>query len=469
VRLPEPEALTTRTRRSNPPPNSPNSPRTKPTTRIVRPAPAERLTQPEIVSVRPRLPAQPDPPPRATEAEPSVATLRKQLAALQQELTQAQQRLAKEQAERAEDADRMSDMLTRVTRMETIHRAGEERAARTAKDVDQLAKVTADLESEKATSQWLRTAGEQTTRELATFRARERDDDAQTAKRRDEVAAREQAIVDLAQARADLETALASGDEAKTRVSALEEELATAQAEGLHVRGELDEELGAARADAQRAKDDLDASKADAQRTKDDLDEQLRTSKADADRAKHELDEQLRTSQADAQRTKDDLDEQLRASKADAERAREDLEAEHRGALDRAQEEHVRKASDAARDADEQIRTMAENLVKVTREMDGLRTEKEALARDLAQSEARSLATSDHLEPTRQLLSTLDESLRALARSEEQIIPLREQAAGARQAIVDQASALRLALRRIAEAAAPYESADALQPDPEEP
>jgi len=258
VRLPEPEAVITRARRTSAPPGV----RTRPTTRIVRPAPVpapERLTQPDLVPVRPRLGTLPEAGMREAEADVSVVALRKQLAAVQQELAHTKHRLTKEQDERVEETDRLSDMLTRVTRMETNLRAAEERAGRAAdgealarekaaKDLEQLAKVTAELESERTTSQWLRTAGEQTTRELATFRARDRDVEVGTASLLEQTNAREQAAADLSRTKLELEqtrdeharkTADAAKD-ADEQISAMADRLVKATAELDALRTERD-------------------------------------------------------------------------------------------------------------------------------------------------------------------------------------------------------------------------------------
>jgi chromosome segregation ATPase len=320
VRPPPAEAPSSRGRRSDAPGSSRSggANRTRPTTKIVRPAPpTQRVTQPELAPVRVRTV---EPPVRAPEVDVGPAALRSKMSGLQQELAQAQQRLAKEREERAEDTDRMSDMLAQLTRAE---RSAQEGVAR-------IEALTAGLEKARETSQWLRTAGEQTTRELATFQARERNDATVRASLDEEKAAREQAVAALGEAKAEHQATLEELSLARAEVGATEEMLARAKAELEGANGAL-------------------------------------TASRDATEA---------------------AESALRTAVLEHEKALRGLKEDHAGELTRRETERTEALAVATKDAEEQIRALAERVSGMTREMNALRVERDGFAEKLSQAQA---------------------------------------------------------------------------------
>jgi chromosome segregation ATPase len=309
------------------------------------------------------------------EGSGDINALRRQIAALQQELTTTQHRLATTQEERIEETDRMSEMLARVTVLEAANRDAEERLARAtaspgrgddatkerlaeaegraAAQLTELLKVQEALEQERETSAWLRVAGEQATREVAAFRARATAPHMKSASDEDEELARVRA--DLDTANKELAGARASIAEANDKARGREEELVSAKAAVAFLGKELD----AARATASSKISSLEG--------------EVRELK--------EASTLTGVQPAGAPGTVASLEEELRAAKAVASATTTQLE-EAKAAITKLQA----KVADAAKDSEEQIGAMATQLSSNVEALEGLRAEKEAIAKELAQA-----------------------------------------------------------------------------------
>jgi len=363
-------------------------------------------------------------------------SLARQLAAVKQELAQTQHRLSRAQEERVEEAERFAELLARVQATEVAHRDSTERIARAearateaqeaaerltvelqaAKDAQASAAarasapdeavrtLTAELEEERATSAWLRAAGEQATRENSELRsARKAEDEARAATERrvaEELVVAERALEaaegEATRLRASEATAREGLDRAVARASAIEQ-----------AQRSVAEELEAARA-------------------------ALR-------------DSGLRLATLQAERD---------AAKADTEKALAKALAEHEALMTRARSEHERREAEAARAADERLLAATAEQSKLVTAMSAVKAERSAMAAAVELADGRLRAVGEQITSTTELLAILNRSLETLETAEEQIGRLRAEATTARRTIADQTLALRLVLSRAADAGA---------------
>jgi chromosome segregation ATPase len=406
--LPEPESLITRPRRTESVP----APRVKPPLlvdtrggRVLRPA--ERTTAREMAETRTAVVA---PGAASNElASPPVESggdfgaLRRQFTAIHAELAQTQRKLAALQEERALENERLTDALARQGDLEASVREARDEAAeaadrRTEVDIERLNKLTDDLEKERSTSQWLRSAGEQTTRELADMRVRLTEAEATLAKEREaQTSGATKAAEAIAQAKAEQTKATEAVAQARAEHAKIAEKLTGLEAEH--------RKAVAALAEARASAKENDAR----------------------------------------------VDEAKRAAAIEAETSIAKLRAEQEAVLSRLTETQAR----AAADAEEQVREMASRLSSSLEAATTLQTENESLTKLVAFANGRAEAVGKQVNATTEMLAILIRSLETLERSEEQIAKLRDQAATSRHTIADQTVALRLAFSRASDAAIP--------------
>jgi chromosome segregation ATPase len=447
--LPEPESLVTRGRRggSTPP----------------RPKPGVEIRGPESLS---------DP-----------AALRRQVSALQQELAQTQHRLAAIQEEREEETDRFSEMLARVTVLESGKReadaklgregAGEEGLTeadrRTAGLLADLAKLKADLEKERETTAWLRTAGEQATREVAAFRARATAPELKAVRREVEEQARadevkrltseqERAKEELLAAQKAAEREASRAAESAAAEKRADEELAAARSRYDDLVAEHDRELARLNEESATRIGELEANLTTERATLDELTAAADTAKADL-RKEHSkaLETAAEAAKADATRALDaakaEHASKLETAREDAARALSQLRSEHSAAVARLSGDHQTKLAEAVKGAEEKATKAAGvELARTKATVAALEKEKADLLAARTAAEGRTKAAAKELDATTAMLKALIRSHEVLESGEDQMAKLREEARSARADIADQTIALRLALSRLSDA-----------------
>jgi chromosome segregation ATPase len=435
--LPEPEAVVTRRRRDSTPAARPKPVEARPGR---PPNPAEKVTAREIRA------------PRVSDLAEETPAVRLKLEALRVELAQKQHRLDKLLEERDEEADRFSELLAQLSAFGTRQKEAE----------TEIARLTDELTEERATSAWLRTAGEQATREAAEVRAKARHDSVA-------VKARAEATSEASAALAKREEETQLLEKEKLR---LEEELGLARSrertlteEATNLRADLEdarrlgEALERARADLRdaeaakaRLEGDLEALRIDADARVKKLEEELLAAHGDADaREKAALDD-LAAAKRDADVGMMKLEEELAAAAVRSERVKEELRAAHTAETTRLTNDYRERTTAAAKDAEGRIRTLSSELQAATTARDAAQKQRDSLAAEAKRAEAKAHASQRELAAATALVSEIVRSLEALANAEEGITKLRGEADASRSVIADRAVALRLALSRATDA-----------------
>jgi len=444
--LPEPEAMVTRGR-----------PATQP-----RPKPAIGINGAPRASGFPVERGTPRSVPPSETGE--AVALRRQLATLQHELVETQHRLAAIQESSEAEADRMSEMLARVAELEAANREAETRLAARASGARangdsasaEIAKLTAELEQERATSAWLRTAGEQATREVAAFRARATAREVKAVG----VPADERAQPEIARlteelqaAKEDLELALAREATSReleqareaTRQKADEARETSAKAEVAALAAELEEMRGSLAQSGLHVVDLEHAFKVVAERGKELEAELAAAATAETERAlsQGQTDAQAATRHAEALSAA--RAEAVSAANEERERALEELRAAHKEALNtaiaeaaralgqtrkeheesaaRLVAEHEKRALDLAKDTERHVREMASQLSTAVAALDAAKNENEARKKAVATADSRAKAAAQQLESTTGMLAVLIGLRLALSRAADAIQP----------------------------------------------
>jgi chromosome segregation ATPase len=458
--LPEPEAMATLGRRSD---GAPAGSR-----KLLVGGASTRPTRPETAQqVAPRRPrtgadALREPNGPVSEGPGDIASLRRQIATLQQELSQTQRRLSSAQEERNEEADRLSEMLARVTTLEASH-------------LDVLA-VKAELEKERETSQWLREAGALATREVAALRARPTLSalEATADPAVEQAAAAELTALteEVTRLKADIETANAMQELARGRETTLRAEVTTATARATALASELAEatayaagqanaalavkleeataEANAALATKLEEANAQAAAEATTLRTK--LEEAQAEAAAVALASVTKLEEAKANATAEATASAARHAKALAAANAEAETALGRVREEHAEALARAARDHAAKLADATKATETRMRALGDELTATMTAMSTLKAQNESFQRAVEHADTRSVAATAQLEQTTATLATLMRSFEALEQTEARIDALREDARTARATFSDQTVTLRVALSRASDA-----------------
>jgi len=462
--LPEPEAMATLGRRSD---GAPAGSR-----KLLVGGASTRPTRPETAQqVAPRRPrtgadALREPNGPVSEGPGDIASLRRQIATLQQELSQTQRRLSSAQEERNEEADRLSEMLARVTTMEASH-------------LDVLA-VKAELEKERETSQWLREAGALATREVAALRARPTlsalEATADPAVQQAAAAELTALTEEVTRLKTDIETANAMQELARGRETTLRAEVTTATARATALESELAEatayavgqansalavKLEEARAEATAEANAALATKieeANAQAAAEATTLRTKVEEAQAEAAAvalasvTKLEEAKASATAEATASAARHEKALAAANAEAETALGRVREEHAEGLARAERDHAAKLVDATKATETRMRALGDELTATMTAMSTLKAQNESLQRSVEHADTRFVAATAQLEQTTATVATLMRSFEALEQTEARMDALREDARTSRATFSDQTVALRVALSRAADA-----------------
>ncbi len=467
--LPQPEALITGRGRGRD-----STPAARMKGHAVGPQASQRPTEREL------RPARVSQAPRA--AADGLAAIRQQLVALQKELAQAHRRIESIQSERGEEADRASDLLAQLNATVLRQKEAEAKLVKAEQAGADVQRLAAELEKERATSAWLRAAGEQATREAAAFRARaadEADTEKDKASAADEVARLKHDLAglsdQLAAVRADEATARAELGAATARlltaereveeladardalgdatrnVTKLEGELSVARADAASRAKKVEQEVMAAKeeadAEATRLKAEVAAAKAEASGYGMRLEEEVAAARAEAGAEAQRLAAELATAKTDAASRMKKSEQDAATAKAAAEFKAKRLESELAAA----------KAEGDARGKKLELELAAargEASASAKSFETALQAERQALAKALERFAARGRAVVSEVDASREVALLLSRSLSALAAQEDKIGQLRLEALASRTLLVEQTEALRLALARTADAVA---------------
>jgi hypothetical protein len=425
---------------------------------------------------------------RGADSPSDPAALRRQLSALQQELAQTQHRLAAIQEEREEETDRFSEMLARVTVLEAGKReadaklgregAGEEGLTeadrRTAGLLAEVARLKADLEKERETTAWLRTAGEQATREVAAFRARATAPELRAVRREVEEQARADEVKRLTTELERAKEALLAAEKAAEREGSLaaesaaaekraDEELAAARARYDRLVAEHDQELAKLKEESSSRIEGLELELETERSTRAELNASAETAKADLQKEHAKaLETAAAAAKAEVARALDaakaEHASKLETAQEDAARALAQLRSEHSAAVGRVAAEHQTKLAEAVKGAeDKATKAAGVELARIKATVLSLEKEKADLLAARTSAEARAKTAAKELDATTAMLKALIRSHELLESGEDQMAKLREEARTARADIADQTIALRLALSRVSDAVHPPE------------